>query len=159
MDLTNGGMRETEQELYTSPLLPTQLTQVAGGGDHHYYYIDAAYIGSDGHSDSTVLYDNPTFPSYGVCMCLYFRTVTSRVPCMGRQIVVVLSLLHVVKLFNNTTFALVQSQVYSTGGVFNSIGILVPTEVKGNSYICIQYTNTCHVFHRRRELFLRVAMK
>ena len=54
---------------------------------------------------------------------------------MGRQIVVVLSLLHVVKLFDNTTFALVQSQVYSTGSVFNLIGIFVPTEVKGSSYI------------------------
>ena len=42
--------------------------------------------------------------------------------------------------------------------MFNSIGTYVPTEVKGSSYM---YTNTelyC-VFHRRRELLLRVDMK
>ena len=62
----NGGTRETEQELYASPHTPTQSNQAAG--DHHYYYIDGARTDTGAHSDSTVLYEDPTSPSYVVCV-------------------------------------------------------------------------------------------
>jgi len=154
VDLTNGGTRETEQELYASPHLPTQSPQVAGG-DHHYCYIDAAHTESGDQSDSTVLYEDPTSPSYVVCHWVFTAAPYSDCALYS---VVVLSLLRdcLAKHFCST-----QSQEYSTIGVFNSIGTYVPTEVKGSSYMCIQYTNTeCTMFfHRRRELLLRVAMK
>ena len=77
VDLTNGGTRETEQELYASPHLPTQSTQVADGGDHQYCYIDAAHTESGGHSDSTVLYEDPTSPSYVVCHLVFTAALHS----------------------------------------------------------------------------------
>ena len=90
VDLTNGGTRETEQELYASPHLPTQSTQVADGGDHQYCYIDAAHTESGGHSDSTVLYEDPTSPSYVVCHWVFTAALHSDCALYS---VVVLSLL------------------------------------------------------------------
>ena len=65
----NGGMRETEQELYATPHTSPQPNQAAG--DHHYYCIDGARTDSGAHSDSTVLYEDPTSPSYVVCVSMW----------------------------------------------------------------------------------------
>ena len=74
----NGGTRVTEQELYATPHTSTQPNQVAG--DNHYYYNDGARTDSGAHSDSTVLYEDPTSPSYVVCVFMWHVTSLASFP-------------------------------------------------------------------------------
>ena len=79
----NGRTRETEQELYASPHTSPQPKQVAG--DHHYYSIDGARTDSGAHSDSTVLYEDLTSPSYVVCVFMWHVSSLASFPGSFRR--------------------------------------------------------------------------
>ena len=86
----------------------TMYATVANGGKNDYHSIENAGIGQ---YDCTVIYEDPTSPSYVVCVqaldsCCYYCE----------------------------TFASLQSEVYSSGSVFDTIGTYVPTLVSRITY-------------------------